>query len=121
MKGRRKEMIRADLHETIRTNWNITRLHSEYGMTELFSQAWMNDSGRFHTPPWMKVITRDLNDPFMLSLHGKGALNIIDLANINSCCFIATDDVGEVYNDGSFTITGRLDHTDIRGCSLMAV
>jgi len=121
MKGRRQELLRTEVHTILKERFSKPHIYSEYGMTELLSQAYSLKDGVFATPPWMKVITRDLNDPFMLSLHGKGALNIIDLANIHSCCFIATDDVGEVYDDGSFTITGRLDHTDIRGCSLMAV
>jgi phenylacetate-coenzyme A ligase PaaK-like adenylate-forming protein len=120
MKGRRREMIRVDLHETIRTNWNITRLHSEYGMTELFSQAWMNDSGRFHTPPWMKVMIRETDDPFSYAENGKtGGINVVDLANLDSCTFISTSDLGKKFADETFDVLGRFDHSDVRGCNLM--
>jgi hypothetical protein len=120
MKGRRKEMIRADLHETIRTNWNITRLHSEYGMTELFSQAWLNDSGRFHLPPWMKVMIRETDDPFSYAENGKtGGINVVDLANLDSCTFISTSDLGKKHADETFDVLGRFDHSDVRGCNLM--
>ncbi len=121
MKGRRQELLRDEVHAILKDKFSLLQIYSEYGMTELLSQAYSLKDGLFRTPPWMKVIIRDLNDPFMLSSQGKGALNIIDLANMYSCCFIATDDVGEVFEDGSFTVTGRLDNTDLRGCSLMAV
>lgn len=120
MKGRRKEMIRTDLHETIRSNWQIPRLHSEYGMTELFSQGWMSDSGRFHTPPWMKVIIRETDDPFSYAENGKtGGINVVDLANLDSCAFISTSDLGKKFDDETFDVLGRFDHSDVRGCNLM--
>jgi phenylacetate-coenzyme A ligase PaaK-like adenylate-forming protein len=120
MKGRRKEMIRADLHETIKSTWPISRLHSEYGMTELFSQAWMNDSGRFHTPPWMKVMIRETDDPFSYAEIGKtGGINVVDLANLDSCAFISTSDLGKKFDDETFDVLGRFDHSDVRGCNLM--
>lgn len=120
MKGRRREMIRTDLHETIRSKWRIARLHSEYGMTELFSQAWMNDSGRFHTPPWMKVMIRETNDPFSYAENGKtGGINVVDLANLDSCAFISTSDLGKKFTDETFDVLGRFDHSDVRGCNLM--
>ena len=120
MKGRRKEMIRADLHETIRRTWPISRLHSEYGMTELFSQAWLNDSGRFNTPPWMKVMIRETDDPFSYAENGKtGGINVVDLANLDSCSFISTSDLGKKHTDETFDVLGRFDHSDVRGCNLM--
>ena len=120
MKGRRKEMIRTDLHETIQSNWQIPRLHSEYGMTELFSQAWMNDSGRFHTPPWMKVMIRETDDPFSYAENGKtGGINVVDFANLDSCAFISTSDLGKKFDDETFDVLGRFDHSDVRGCNLM--
>lgn len=119
MKGRRQEMIREDVHHILKSQWNLDTIHSEYGMTELMSQAYSKCDGIFHCPPWMKVIVRDIYDPFQIEKTGKGVLNIIDLANIHSCCFIATDDLGEVYTDGSFKVIGRLDNSDIRGCNLM--
>lgn len=96
-------------------------MHSEYGMTELLSQAYSKSNGRFVCPPWMKVLVRGEEDPLQISLSGKGILNVIDLANIYSCSFIATDDAGIVYEDGSFEVIGRVDNSDIRGCSLLVV
>jgi hypothetical protein len=120
MKGRRKEMIREELHSTLCTGFGVSVIHSEYGMTELLSQAYSKGNGIFNCPPWMKVITRDTNDPFTLIEAGKtGGVNIIDLANINSCSFIATQDLGKVYEDGSFEVLGRFDNSDIRGCNLL--
>lgn len=119
MKGRRKEMIREEVHQILKSSFNLNDINAEYGMTELLSQAYSKGKGIFNCPPWMKVLVRDVNDPFQISLTGKGVLNIIDLANIHSCCFIATDDIGEVFADGSFTVQGRLDLSDLRGCSLM--
>ncbi len=119
MKGRRKEMIKEELHQELKSGFGISSVYSEYGMTELLSQAYSKKDGIFHCPPWMKVTTRDTEDP-LSSVEGKtGALNIIDLANINSCSFIATQDLGKVYSDGSFEILGRFDNSDIRGCNLM--
>ncbi len=121
MKGRRKEITRQEVHEFLQRHFGLKQVHSEYGMTELLSQAYSKGDGRFFCPPWMKVVVRDEDDPLLVIQKGKGALNVIDLANINSCSFIATDDVGEVFEDGSFSVSGRLDGSDIRGCSLMVV
>ena len=120
LKGKRKEMIREELHETLCKGFGVSAIHSEYGMTELLSQAYSKGNGIFNTPPWMRIITRDTNDPISLITCCKtGGVNIIDLANINSCSFIATQDLGKVYADGSFEILGRFDNTDIRGCNLL--
>jgi phenylacetate-coenzyme A ligase PaaK-like adenylate-forming protein len=120
MKGRRKEMIREELHNTLRKGFGVTTIHSEYGMTELLSQAYSKGEGIFNCPPWMRIITRDTNDPLSLVTNGKaGGINIIDLANINSCSFIATQDLGKVYAEGEFEILGRFDNADIRGCNLL--
>ena len=120
MKGRRKEMIREELHEQLCNGFGVDAIHSEYGMTELLSQAYSSGSGIFNCPPWMKIITRDPNDPLtILSDDKAGGINIIDLANINSCSFIATQDLGRVYADHSFEILGRFDNSDIRGCNLL--
>lgn len=120
MKGRRKELVRDEVHTLIKNAFNVKEVHSEYGMTELLSQAYSSGKGIFRTPPWMKVFVRDVNDPMSLVGHHKtGGLNIIDLANINSCAFIATQDLGKTYEDGSFEVLGRFDHSDIRGCNLM--
>ncbi len=122
MKGRRKELIREELHTTLKNAFGVPKIHSEYGMTELLSQAYSNGDGRFRTPSWMKVVTRDTEDPLTIQSHGKtGGINVIDLANINSCSFIATQDLGKVYKDGTFEILGRFDHSDVRGCNLMAL
>ncbi|AMR33744.1 acyl transferase [Mucilaginibacter sp. PAMC 26640] len=120
MKGRRKEMIREELHQILCNGFGVNAIHSEYGATELLSQAYSKGEGIFNCPPWMKIITRDTNDPFTLIATGKtGGVNIIDLANINSCSFIATQDLGRVYADGSFEVLGRFDNSDIRGCNLL--
>ncbi len=120
MKGKRKEMIREELHETLCKGFGVDAIHSEYGMTELLSQGYSKGNGIFNTPPWMRIITRDTNDPISLITDGKtGGVNIIDLANINSCSFIATQDLGKVYADDSFEILGRFDNADIRGCNLL--
>ena len=119
MKGRRNEMTREAVHEELQRKMNLNAVHSEYGMTELLSQAYSTGEGIFRCASTMKVRVRDPNDPRDLSLHGGGCLNIIDLANINSCSFIATDDLGTIYGDGSFEVTGRKDHADLRGCNLM--
>jgi phenylacetate-coenzyme A ligase PaaK-like adenylate-forming protein len=120
MKGRRKEMIREELHQTLCKGFGVKSIHSEYGMTELLSQAYSKGEGIFNCPPWMKIITRDTNDP-MSNLSGSqtGCINVIDLANVNSCSFIATQDLGKVYADGSFEVLGRFDNSDIRGCNLL--
>lgn len=120
MKGRRKEMIREELHNALCAGFGVAAIHSEYGMTELLSQGYSKGEGIFNCPPWMRIITRDTNDPFTLVGAGKtGGVNIIDLANINSCSFIATQDLGKVYANGSFEVIGRFDNSDIRGCNLL--
>jgi phenylacetate-coenzyme A ligase PaaK-like adenylate-forming protein len=120
MKGRRKEMIREELHNTLCKGFGVDMIHSEYGMTELLSQAYSKGEGIFNCPPWMKIMIRDTNDPFTNLPYGStGGINIIDLANINSCSFLATQDLGKVQPDGSFEILGRFDHSDIRGCNLL--
>jgi Acyl-protein synthetase, LuxE len=121
MKGRREEMTREQVHLKLKKSFSADTIHSEYGMTELLSQAYSKGKGIFHCPPWMKVLVRDEDDPLHISTTGKGAINIIDLANVYSVSFIATDDVGEVFEDGSFRILGRMDNSDIRGCSLLAL
>ncbi|MBL7744207.1 MAG: acyl transferase [Chitinophagaceae bacterium] len=125
MKGRRKEMIRQEVHDILRQAFHLTAIHSEYGMTELLSQAYSKGEGVFHCPPWMKILLRDEEDPLSVRHPAggrySGAINIIDLANIYSCSFIATDDAGRLYNDGSFEVLGRLDNSDLRGCSLMTI
>lgn len=120
MKGKRKEMVREELHQYLCAKFNVDQIHSEYGMTELLSQAYSFGNGIFKCPPWMKILIRDANDP--LSLLGQnqgGGINIIDLANVNSCCFLMTQDLGKVYEDGSFEVLGRFDSSDIRGCNLL--
>lgn len=121
MKGRREEMTREQVHHQLKKSFSLETIHSEYGMTELLSQAYSKADGIFHCPPWMKVLVRDEDDPLHISAVGKGAINIIDLANAYSISFIATDDVGEVFEDGSFRVLGRMDNSDIRGCSLLAL
>jgi phenylacetate-coenzyme A ligase PaaK-like adenylate-forming protein len=120
MKGRRREMTREELHELLKKGLNIETVNSEYGMTELLSQAYSSGNGIFRTVPWMKVLTRDMNDPFAYTARGKtGGINIIDLANIDSCSFIATQDLGKLHDNGSFEVMGRFDNSDVRGCNLM--
>jgi hypothetical protein len=120
MKGRRKEMIREDLHTQLCKGFGVNAIHSEYGMTELLSQAYSTGNGIFNCPPWMRILIRDTNDPLSLLENGKaGGINIIDLANINSCSFIATQDLGQIHPDGSFEVLGRFDNADIRGCNLL--
>lgn len=120
MKGRRKEMVRTELHEKLKRGFGVSKIHSEYGMTELLSQAYSKGDGVFKTPSWMKVIIRDINDAQNLDFNKKsGAINIIDLANYNSCSFIATDDMGKYINDNEFELIGRVDNSDIRGCNLL--
>ena len=122
MKGRRKELIRTELHDLLKKGFGVETIHSEYGMTELLSQAYSKGNGIFKTPPWMKIMIRDTENPLGLLPHGKaGGINVIDLANINSCSFIATQDLGKKYDDGSFEILGRFDHSDVRGCNLMVI
>ena len=121
MKGRRKEIIRRELHSILKEKFNVLSIHSEYGMTELMSQAYSKGDGIFYCPPWMKVILRDPHDPLSVFAEtGKtGGINIIDLANINSCSFIATGDLGKLHENGGFEVLGRFDNSDIRGCNLL--
>ncbi|WP_298238603.1 acyl transferase [uncultured Algibacter sp.] len=122
MKGRRKELIRAELHDKLKEGFGVETIHSEYGMTELLSQAYSKGEGAFNCPKWMRVLTRDTEDALSIQNYEQtGGINIIDLANINSCSFIATQDLGKVYKDGSFEIVGRFDNSDIRGCNLMVL
>ena len=120
MKGKRKEMVREELHSILCKGFGVDKICSEYGMTELLSQAYSKGDGIFNCPPWMKVLIRDTNDPFsFLPVKKTGGINVIDLANINSCSFIATQDLGKLYPDNSFEVLGRFDNSDIRGCNLM--
>jgi hypothetical protein len=120
MKGRRKEIIRKELHHILKKKLNIDAVHSEYGMTELLSQAYSKGNGVFQTPPWMKIIIRDPYDPFRILKNGKsGGINIIDLANLNSCSFIETQDLGRISGKNQFEVLGRFDNSDIRGCNLL--
>jgi phenylacetate-coenzyme A ligase PaaK-like adenylate-forming protein len=121
MKGRRREMTRLEVHEQLTQQLGVEKIHSEYGMTELLSQAYSKGDGFFVCPPWMKILVRDEEDPLTVRTYGRGVINVIDLANADSAAFIATDDVGMIYDDGSFEVFGRLDNSDIRGCSLMVV
>ena len=122
MKGKRKELIREELHQLLTNGFGVSKIHSEYGMTELLSQAYSLGDGRFECPPWMDILVRDTEDALTYVSTGKtGGLNIIDLANINSCAFIATQDLGKKYADHSFEVLGRFDHSDIRGCNLLVV
>jgi phenylacetate-coenzyme A ligase PaaK-like adenylate-forming protein len=120
MKGKRKEMIREEVHATLCQAFHVPSVHSEYGMTELLSQGYSSGQGIFNCPNWLKILIRDTNDPLSLLQEAKtGAINVIDLANIHSCSFIATQDLGRIYADGSFEILGRFDQSDIRGCNLL--
>lgn len=120
MKGKRKEMLKEELHQILKEKFKVESIHSEYGMTELLSQAYSNKNGLFKCPPWMKILIRDINDPFSYVKPQKsGGVNVIDLANINSCSFIETKDLGKINQDSDFEILGRFDNSDIRGCNLM--
>ena len=120
MKGRRKELVRNELHEKLKSGFGVNQIHSEYGMTELLSQAYSKGNGIFSTPAWMKVLIRDVNDAQNLNFNKKsGAINIIDLANYNSCSFIATDDMGKFVSESEFEVIGRIDNSDVRGCNLL--
>lgn len=125
MKGRREEMTRQEVHAVLSEAFQTDTIHSEYGMTELLSQAYSKGHGIFNCPPWMKILVREEDDPFEITAATEktvtGAINVIDLANLYSCSFIATEDAGRLYSDGRFEVLGRLDNTDIRGCSLMAL
>lgn len=120
MKGRREELPKAAFHRLLCTAFGVAEIHSEYGMAELTSQAYSAGGGIFRTPRWMRVLVRDVNDPFDLLPAGtRGGIDIIDLANRHSCAFIQTQDIGRVHADGSFEIEGRIDRSDIRGCNLL--
>lgn len=121
MKGRKKELTRSEVHFLLQKQFHINNIHSEYGMTELLSQAYALSGGIFHCPKWMKILIREKDDPLTIKLNGRGLINVIDLANIFSCSFIATDDAGILNDDGSFKVLGRVDNSDIRGCSLLAL
>jgi hypothetical protein len=122
MKGRRKEMIREALHEQLCEGFGVTAIHSEYGMTELLSQAYSLGNGVFECPSWMQILVRDTEDALTYVSDGKtGGINVIDLANINSCSFIATQDLGKKNPNNSFEVLGRVDNSDIRGCNLMVL
>ena len=121
MKGRRKEITREEVHEKLKVAWNLKSIHSEYGMTELLSQGYSLADGLFRCPPWMKIVLRDEDDPLTIktAMSATGLINVVDFANIHSCSFIATDDIGRLHNNGSFEVLGRMDSSDVRGCSLM--
>ncbi len=120
MKGRRKEMIREELHQILTKGFEVDKIHSEYGMTELLSQSYSKGNGVFETPPWMKILIRDPEDALVyLPKHKTGGINVIDLANFNSCSFIATQDLARKINDDFTEILGRFDNSDIRGCNLL--
>ncbi len=122
MKGKRKEIIREELHSILSKGFGVSNIHSEYGMTELLSQAYSLGNGIFECPSWMQILVRDTEDALTYVDFGKtGGVNVIDLANINSCSFIATQDLGKKYNNNSFEILGRFDNSDIRGCNLMVI
>ncbi|RYG15971.1 MAG: acyl transferase [Chitinophagaceae bacterium] len=121
MKGKRKEMVRAELHQLLCGSFGVKHIHSEYGMTELLSQGYSKGDGIFECPPWMKILLRDTSDPLSMlaDTHTTGGINVIDLANINSCAFIATQDLGKLHAENKFEIMGRFDNADIRGCNLL--
>lgn len=121
MKGRKKEMTRPEVHQALQSAWKTQSIHSEYSMTELLSQAYAQRAGVFQYPPWMRVFVRSEDDPLEVRKQGRGVINIIDLANVYSCAFIATDDAAILHDDGSFEVLGRIDNSDIRGCSLMVL
>jgi hypothetical protein len=119
MKGRRKELIRDELHSVLKKGFGVKTIHSEYGMTELLSQGYSKGNGLFESPPWMKILIRDTEDALtILSQRKTGGINVIDLANINSCSFIATQDLGRIENN-QFRIMGRFDNADLRGCNML--
>lgn len=122
MKGKRKELIREEMHDLLTKGFGVSSIHSEYGMTELLSQAYSLGDGIFECPPWMQIHLRDTEDALSYVANGKtGGINVIDLANYNSCSFIATQDLGKKYDNGSFEVLGRFDASDIRGCNLMVI
>lgn len=119
MKGRRKEWTRQDLHGYLTSKFNVKTIHSEYGMTELMSQAYSSEGGYYETPQWMKVLIRDINDPFSIVKGRTGVINVVDLANFHSCAFIETQDLGRIDQKGRFEVLGRMDNSDLRGCNLL--
>lgn len=120
MKGRRPELVRQEVHQILKASFGVSAIHSEYGMTELLSQAYSTGDGIFKSPPWMKITTREIEDPLSLQSPRKtGGINVMDLANTDTCAFIATQDLGRTYEDGTFEVLGRFDHADVRGCNLM--
>ncbi|KRO66182.1 MAG: acyl transferase [Cryomorphaceae bacterium BACL11 MAG-121128-bin16] len=120
IKGKRKEMLKEELHQNLKAAFSLEVIHSEYGMSELLSQSYSNGEGIFKSPPWKKVLIRDTNDPLTIIGDNKtGGINVIDLANIYSCPFIATQDLGKTFEDGTFTVLGRFDNSDLRGCNLL--
>lgn len=121
MKGRRKELIKSELHDILAEGFGVENIHSEYGMTELLSQAYSTGNGIYKCPPWMKTLTRDTEDSLTYITGKTGGLNIIDLANTNSCSFIATQDLGKLHPNNTFEVMGRFDNSDIRGCNLMVL
>ena len=126
MKGRRKEMTREELHAILKKAFRVNHIHSEYGMAELLSQAYSKGKGLFQTPPWLHILIREYNDPFHIMEHRSdksvsGGINVIDLANIHSCAFIETEDIGRKHPDGRFEVLGRFDYTDVRGCNLLVM
>ena len=119
-KGKRKEYLKEELHKILKNSFNLRTIHSEYGMTELLSQSYSKGNGIFKSPPWKKIFIRDVNDPLSFVEKEKtGGINVIDLANLYSCPFIATQDLGKLYEDGSFSVLGRFDNSDVRGCNLL--
>lgn len=122
MKGRRREMVRSEVHKVLTGKLGVKKVHSEYGMTELLSQAYSQADGRFRTPPWMKILIRETDDPFTYAGAGRtGGINVIDLANVDSCSFIETQDLGRWHENGEFEVMGRFDNSDIRGCNLLVI
>ena len=121
MKGRRKEMVRSELHSVLKDAFAVPSIHSEYGMTELLSQAYSDGNGIYKCSSTMKVMVRETNDPLSVHASGNGAINVVDLANIYSCSFLQTSDLGQVFEDGTFSVSGRFDSADVRGCNLMAL
>ena len=121
MKGRREELVKEALHDRLKRGFGVSEIHSEYGMTELLSQAYSKGAGVYYAPPWMRIFTRDTEDPFSFVKGKTGGINVIDLANMHSCAFIETQDLGKLHGDGGFEVLGRFDASDIRGCNLMVL
>jgi len=121
MKGRREEMIREEIHQVLEQQFKVKNVHSEYGMTELLSQAYASSKGHFRCPPWMKIMIRDMYDPKRVQINGSGGINVIDLANIHSCAFIETQDIGVNVKNKGFEVLGRVDNSDVRGCNLLVI